>query len=152
MARTVATLVAALAVAGTATVAVDAQMSYSDLVRIPPAERERALATLTPENRAVVTRQHLERWLTVHRPDLSSHAQTLVREVIDLTTPALWTAPRGPALEQRQSLVAQQLGCALGSERAGTLMKVGSEPQRTDQSLGDRAREWIDWLVNCAGR
>ncbi|MDP2390842.1 MAG: hypothetical protein Q8N52_10995, partial [Acidobacteriota bacterium] len=96
--------------------------------------------------------QHLERWLEVLRPDLSSNAQALVREAIDFVTPELYSHAPTEEQQQRQMLLAQRLACALGDARASTLMRLEHPPQRISRSFGDSAREWIDWFVECAGR
>lgn len=106
----------------------------------------------TPAIRAAAMKQHLERWLEVHRPDLSSNAQGLVREAIDFVTPELYANPPTEAKQQQQLRLAERLACALGGARAATLMKLDLPPQRISQTWSENTREWIDWLVNCAGR
>lgn len=125
---------------------------YADFMKVPPAQQDREFAALSPENRAAIMKQHLERWLDVHRPDLSSNAQALVREAIDVVTPEMYS--RGPteAERQRQLLLGQRMACALGGARASTLRQRDHPPQRISQSWGESTREWIDWFVNCAGR
>jgi hypothetical protein len=130
----------------------DHQVSYADLMQVPPAHRKEAFTAMTPEHRAAVMRQHLERWLEEHRPDLSGHAQSLVREAINTVTPELYSnPPTGPASD-RQSRLSHELACALGDDRASTLMVFERPPQRITRSWRDSTRQWIDWLVNCAGR
>lgn len=157
MARLVVMLAVAMAGPWSAAPALSAtlpatQLSYVDFLRIPPAQRDREFAALSPDNRAAIMKQHLERWLDVHRPDLSSHAQTLVREAIDLVTPELYSAPPNEAAQQRQAALARRLACALGEARASSLMKLDRPPQRISQTWADSTRQWIDWFVNCAGR
>lgn len=130
----------------------DAQLSYADVMAMPPEQRERTLAALSPDNRSAVMKQHLERWLDVHRPDLSSRAQALVREFIDSITPALYTTPPTEAARERQSLLAHRMACALGDDRAGTLTKLDSPPKRINRTWRDSTRQWIDWVVTCAVR
>jgi hypothetical protein len=149
----VAVATACLTLAGPAFPATrDSQLSYADFMKVPPDQRDREFAALPADNRAAIMRQHFERWLEVHRPDLSHNAQTLVREAIDLISPELYSAPPSDALRERQAQLGQRLACAIGSERSGTLNKVGIVPQRIDQTWRESTREWVDWLVNCAGR
>jgi len=130
----------------------DTQVSYEELMSMPPGQRKQTLAASSPENRAAVMKQHLERWLDVHRPDLSRNAQALVREAIALVTPDLYATPPLPAIHEQQLRLSQRMACALGDRRAATLMQLDSPPQRIAESWADRTREWLDWLVNCAGR
>jgi hypothetical protein len=109
-------------------------------------------AALSAEDRAASMKQHLERWLEVHRPDLSNHAQSLTREAIALVTPEMYSRAPTEAQQQQTLLLGQQLACALGHARAGTLMQRDRPPQRISLSFGDSTREWIDWFVECAGR
>lgn len=128
------------------------RLTDADFLKVLAAQQDREFAALSPENRAAIMKQHLERWLDVHRPDLSSNAQVLVRETIDLVTPELYSRAPTEAEQQRQLLLGQRLACALGGAHASTLMPRGHPPQRISQSWGESTREWIEWLVNCAGR
>ncbi len=157
MARFLVTLAVAMAGAWPAAPVLSAtllgtQLSYLDFLKIPPAQRDREFAALSPDNRAAIMKQHLERWLDVHRPDLSSHAQALVREAIDVVTPELYAVPPNQAAQQRQLVLARRMACALGDARASTLMKLDRPPQRISETWAERTRQWIDWFVNCAGR
>ena len=127
-------------------------LSGADFMQATAAQPDREFAALSPEDRAESMKQHLERWLEVHRPDLSSNAQALVREAIDFVTPELYSRAPTEEQQQRQSLLGDRLACALGDARASILMRREPPPQRISQSFGDSAREWIDWFVNCAGR
>jgi hypothetical protein len=124
----------------------------TDFMNVPPAQQGREIAALSPEDRAASMKQHLERWLEVHRPDLSTNAQALVREAIDFATPELYSRAPTEAERQRQFQLGQRLACSLGDARASTLMQRHQPPQRISQSWSERTREWIDWAVNCAGR
>lgn len=126
-------------------------LSEADFMQAPAAQ-DREVTALSPEDRAAIMKQHLERWLDVHRPDLSSNAQGLVREAIDLVTPQMYSRAPTEAEQQRQLLLGQRLACALGDARASTLMQRDQPPRRITQSWGDSTREWIDWFVECAGR
>lgn len=128
------------------------QLAYADFLKVAPAERDWELASLSPENRSAIMKQHFEQWLDVHRPDLSSHAQALVRQAIDLVSPAMYSAPPTEAEQQRQVLLGQRMACALGDARASTLMRLDRPVQRISQTWGESTREWIEWLVNCAVR
>lgn len=157
MARFLVMLAATMAALGVAAAVLSAtpsgsRVTYADFMNLPPAQQDRDWTALSPENRAAIMRQHLERWLEVHRPDLSSNAQALVREAIDFATPELYSRTPTEAQQQRQLLLGQRLACALGEARTSTLMQRDRPPQRINQSWGESTREWIDWFVNCAGR
>lgn len=127
-------------------------LSNADYLMAPPAQPGQEIAAQSPEHRAASMKQHLERWLEVHQPDLSSHAQALVREAIDLVTPEMYSRAPTAAEQEQQFLLGQRLACALGDARASTLMQRDHPPQRINQSWGESTREWIDWFVSCAGR
>ena len=122
------------------------QLSYADLMQVPPAQRKDTFAALTPENRAAVMRQHLEQWLEVHGPDLSDHARTLVREVITTITPELYAGPPTGAASERQTELSHELACALGDDRASTLMMFDQPPPANHPFLADQHAP-VDRLV-----
>ena len=123
--------------------------SYADLMQAPPGQRAALFAGLTPERRAAIKAEHMEIWLSVHRPDLSKRQVELVREAIAFVTPELYAAAPTPAMRERQSRLAQRLGCALNGDLAYSLAQFSRAPERIHRGWRQRAHDWMEWVVNC---
>jgi hypothetical protein len=119
-------------------------LSYADLMKAPPEQRRQLFEGLTPDNRAAVLKQRWEAWLAVHEPDLSGRQIALVREAIVLAA----ADGSDPATIEKREQMAHRLACALGGDLASTLNGF-SELRRLQRSWRQRARDWIDWAVNC---
>ena len=119
-------------------------LSYADLMKAPPEQRQHLFESLPPDNRVALLKQRWEAWLVVHEPDLSRGQIDLVREAIVLAA----GDSSDPATIEKQEQMAHRLACALGEDLASTL-KGFSELRRLQRTWRQRARDWIDWAVNC---
>jgi|GEM_PF-4865919 len=57
-------------------------IGYDDYMPQPLRERRRVFSEISPENRALLVRTHVERWLTTNRPRLTGEQIAVVEEMI----------------------------------------------------------------------
>ena len=70
--------------------------------------RLRAFNEVTPENRADLVREHLQRWIDANRERLNAEQLKVLGEAVAAITPDLYTLPRQPeALERMKALEAK---------------------------------------------
>ena len=69
----------------------------------PRQERLRIFTDVSPENRALLIKTHIERWLTANRPRITPEQIAVVEEIIPFITPELYQAERDIEQVQREA-------------------------------------------------
>lgn len=70
-------------------------IGYDEFMPRPLEERLRIFGEISAENRALLIKTHVERWLAAHRPRLTHEQVAVVEEIIPRIRPEWYQAARG---------------------------------------------------------
>ena len=114
----------------------------------PPIYRRAIMGALSPEDRSNAWREFFQEYVDSH-PSLTPEQVTVVREAIDLASPAAFSQPMPEDLKQRIGDVFAKANKVLGANTANELfVTLGPKQlQRASalpisQQLADRVRSW----------
>ncbi len=80
-------------------------ISYDQFMPQPRQERLRIFNEISAENRALLIKTHIERWLAANRPHLTLEQIAVVEDIIPFITPELYQADRDTVKVEREAEV-----------------------------------------------
>jgi len=80
-------------------------ISYDQFMPQPREERLRVFSEVSAENRALLIKTHIERWLAANRPRLTPEQIAVIEEVIPFIKPEWYQANRDQEKIQREAEV-----------------------------------------------
>jgi len=130
-------------------------ISYDEFTNLSDQAQRPRFAGLTAENQSHLVRTHAERWLHVHRGELSASQIQIVEETIAFLTPEVYAKPQATALVAQEASLTQRLACTLGRDKAREafkLMRVDAAPA-PESGVIDRVIDHVmavmAWFSDC---
>jgi hypothetical protein len=125
---------------------------YDDFMKLSVNQRHARFDTISAENKAMIVRTHVERWLYNNRARLAASEVEMFEEIIAFITPDLYHERRDDALDRREEALTAKVRCRVNPadiREATGLFREASEspPPKVTWSYLSKAKCWFESIV-----
>ena len=125
---------------------------YDDFIKLSVHQRHARFDTISAENKAMIVRTHVERWLHNNRGRLSASEAAVFEEIVAFITPDLYRDRREDVMKREEAFEAKiRCGVSPAHVREATnLFREASESASPKLTWGylSQAKCWFEWILD----